>query len=66
MYLDGGGRRSQTATALHIHPNTLDYRLRKIQEITGLNPQFPQDLETLSMALAAWMLRDARRSSGIR
>lgn len=67
MYLDGGGRRSQTAAALHIHPNTLDYRLRKIQEITGLNPQLPQDLETLSMALAAWTLPgDGRRPSGIR
>ncbi len=27
-----------TADALHIHRNTLDYRLRRIGEITGLNP----------------------------
>ncbi|MCH2219348.1 MAG: helix-turn-helix domain-containing protein, partial [Dechloromonas sp.] len=26
-----------TAKALHIHRNTLDYRLQKISEITGMN-----------------------------
>ena len=26
-----------TAKAMHIHRNTLDYRLQKISELTGLN-----------------------------
>ena len=38
------------ARALHVHRNTLDYRLRRIHEITGLNPA--QDEERMMLYLA--------------
>ncbi|MGI5162911.1 helix-turn-helix domain-containing protein [Spirillospora sp. CA-253888] len=34
-YLDRGGRIEPTAAALHVHGNTVKYRLRRLQEITG-------------------------------
>lgn len=42
---------TQTAQALHIHRNTLDYRLSKISEITGLNLDHLDDLLLLYIGL---------------
>lgn len=36
-YLDSGGSTSQASAALHVHPNTLLYRLQRIQQLTGLD-----------------------------
>jgi hypothetical protein len=44
--------RRKTAQQLHVHPNTLDYRLRRIAELTGLDPGRPRDLAQLELALA--------------
>jgi carbohydrate diacid regulator len=41
----------QTAQALHIHINTLHYRLKKIQELTNLNMKQTEDLVTLYLAV---------------
>ncbi|MGW7416296.1 helix-turn-helix domain-containing protein, partial [Streptomyces sp. NPDC054863] len=38
---------------LHIHPNTVDYRLRKIAELTGADPLKTADVALLGAALAA-------------
>ncbi len=40
-YLDNAGRIDPTAEALHVHPNTVKYRVRRFGEITGgdLAPQ---------------------------
>jgi hypothetical protein len=43
--------RRATAKALHVHPNTLDYRLRRIGELTRLDTGKPDDLVLLAMAL---------------
>ncbi|MFC7303874.1 PucR family transcriptional regulator [Streptomyces monticola] len=51
-YLRHGGRRP-TAAALHIHPNTVDYRLRRITELTGADPTRVTDVALLRAALAA-------------
>lgn len=40
----------KTAEALHIHINTLHYRLKKIENLTSLNPRKFHDLTTLSIA----------------
>ncbi|HEY3019342.1 MAG TPA: helix-turn-helix domain-containing protein [Solirubrobacteraceae bacterium] len=52
-YLDSGLDRNVTATRMHVHPNTLDYRLRRIHELTGLSLRDTQDLLRAAMALAA-------------
>jgi hypothetical protein len=44
--------RRRTAQGLHVHPNTLDYRLRRIAELTGLEPGRPRDLALLELAVA--------------
>ena len=36
-YVDFGGSLEATAKALEVHPNTVRYRLRKIQELIGLD-----------------------------
>ena len=43
--------RQQTAKRLHIHPNTLDHRLHRARELTGLNLDDPEDLATMVLAL---------------
>jgi sugar diacid utilization regulator len=40
-YLDFYGRRKTAAERLNIHPNTLDYRIRKVRELTGMDPDDP-------------------------
>jgi hypothetical protein len=45
--------RRATAAALHVHPNTVDYRLRRITQLTGLSPTRPTDLPQLNAALVA-------------
>jgi hypothetical protein len=35
VYLDSGGRLAATADGLHVHPNTVKYRLRRLRELTG-------------------------------
>lgn len=41
------------AAELHVHANTLHYRLRRIGEITGLDPANPGELRILAAALVA-------------
>jgi sugar diacid utilization regulator len=43
-----------TAEALHVHKNTVVYRLRRIEERTGLLTRRPRDLAKLVLALEAW------------
>lgn len=45
--------RRRTANQLHIHPNTVDYRLRKIAELTGVDASQPGGIQRLAAALAA-------------
>ncbi|MCA1712554.1 MAG: helix-turn-helix domain-containing protein [Actinobacteria bacterium] len=42
--------RRRTAAALHVHPNTLDYRLKRIVELTGLEPTTTAGLQLLAAA----------------
>jgi sugar diacid utilization regulator len=53
VYLDHDLDRRNTAAALHVHPNTLDYRLRRIVELTGLDPSTTRGLQLLGAALAS-------------
>ena len=58
-HLAGGLSRRHTAGALHLHPNTVDYRLRRIAALTGLDPAHPADQLRITAAIAA---HDAERS----
>jgi hypothetical protein len=53
VYLEHDLDRRSTAAALHVHPNTLDYRLRRIVELTGLDPSTTRGLQLLGAAVAA-------------
>jgi purine catabolism regulator len=50
-YLAHGGNASQAAAALHLHRNTLAYRLRRINQITGLDLDDPEARLRLHLAL---------------
>ncbi|WMX48544.1 helix-turn-helix domain-containing protein [Streptomyces roseicoloratus] len=57
-FLACGLDRRLAATRLQVHRNTVDYRLRKAADLTGLDAARGADLLTLQAALAA---HDARR-----
>ncbi|WBQ04655.1 PucR family transcriptional regulator [Kribbella sp. CA-293567] len=52
-YLSHGRNRRQTAAELHVHANTVDYRLRQVGKLTGLDPAQTEQLPRLVAALAA-------------
>jgi hypothetical protein len=55
-YLDHGRRLDHTAAALHVHPNTVRYRLRRLREITGIAAlgADPGDRLTVLDSLRLW------------
>jgi sugar diacid utilization regulator len=52
-YLAENLDRRRTAAALHVHPNTLDYRLKRIVGLTGLEPASTSGLQLLTAAAMA-------------
>ncbi|MFC4603267.1 PucR family transcriptional regulator [Rhodococcus kronopolitis] len=52
-YVASGLNRRATAATLHVHANTVDYRMRRVFELTGLNPSDPADLPQVGAALVA-------------
>ncbi|SDE11213.1 PucR C-terminal helix-turn-helix domain-containing protein [Rhodococcus tukisamuensis] len=52
-YVASGLNRRATAATLHVHANTVDYRMRRVFELTGLNPSDPSDLPQVGAALVA-------------
>lgn len=51
--IDADQNRSTAARRLFVHRSTLDYRLRQIAEITGLDPATVQGAQQLTVALIA-------------
>ncbi|NKE58223.1 transcriptional regulator, partial [Lentzea sp. PSKA42] len=60
VYLRRGARRP-AATELHVHPNTVDYRLRRVAELTGLDPTRIEHVTLLAAALVARSAADQRK-----
>ncbi|MGW4802779.1 PucR family transcriptional regulator [Kitasatospora sp. NPDC004272] len=56
-FLTCGLDRRRTAATLQVHPNTVDYRLRRTADLTGLDAVRGPDLLTLRAALAAHEMR---------
>jgi DNA-binding PucR family transcriptional regulator len=50
-YLSNGQDRSATAAELHLHPNTVGLRLKRIETVLGLSLQSPQSLMQVTAAL---------------
>jgi hypothetical protein len=53
LYLTHETNRRRTAARLHVHPNTVDYRLRRVRDLTGIDPVHPAGLPRIIAALAA-------------
>jgi hypothetical protein len=45
--------RRAAAAALHVHPNTVDYRIQRVQEAIGLDLTAPDDVALVVLALRA-------------
>ncbi|MCD0451571.1 helix-turn-helix domain-containing protein [Actinocorallia sp. API 0066] len=53
LYLRTDLNRRKVAARYRIHPNTVDYRIRRVAVLTGLDPTRHRDRITLTAALAA-------------
>lgn len=51
VYLACGSSQSRAAHALHLHRNSLAYRLRRVEELTGRSLERPEDRLLLTVAL---------------
>jgi DNA-binding PucR family transcriptional regulator len=49
-WVDHDGSLTKTAAALYCHPNTVRYRLRRVEERTGRSLTVPRDLAELCLA----------------
>ena len=58
-YLDHFGDVRAASAALHIHPNTLRYRIRRVQELTGMDLDDPT-----TRLVVALTLRVPRHAAG--
>jgi len=56
-YLEHGASIEGSARSLFVHANTIRYRLRRIDEVSGLSPAHPRDAYTLRVALTLGRLR---------
>ncbi|MFE1863049.1 PucR family transcriptional regulator [Streptomyces anandii] len=60
-YLQKGRRVREVARSAHVHVNTVRYRLRRFEELTGTSLDAPDTAVELSWALAARELRTSPR-----
>ncbi|WP_431957621.1 PucR family transcriptional regulator [Nocardia lijiangensis] len=58
-HLEYGSDRKAAAARLHVHPNTFSYRLRRIAELTGIDPAEPTNSRMLAAALTIHQLYPA-------
>jgi sugar diacid utilization regulator len=61
QYLEHGGNHDATATELSVHKSTLKYRLQRIRELSGLEPNDPDVHFNLQLATRAWGTLQALR-----
>ncbi|MCL5075225.1 MAG: PucR family transcriptional regulator ligand-binding domain-containing protein [Chloroflexi bacterium] len=61
-YLEMNGHKEATAKKMHIHRSSLLYRLKRIQEILGVNLEDPEVRLNLSLALRIKQMLDLRVS----
>lgn len=54
-----GHNRGRTARELCVHRTTVDYRIRRIEELTGKDPAFGRGSQVLSVAVTLFVLQEA-------
>jgi DNA-binding PucR family transcriptional regulator len=52
-YLDGFGDIATVAQRLHVHPNTVRYRIRRIEKLLSTSLDDPEDRLVLALGLRA-------------
>lgn len=57
-YLESGREIAEAARLLFVHANTVRYRLKRVTELTGLNPLNPRDGMVLHVAIVAGRLAE--------
>ncbi len=50
-YLDNDGRMAAAGEAVHVHPNTVKYRLERFAERSGIDPRDGRDMQHLALAM---------------
>ncbi|MDO5285716.1 MAG: helix-turn-helix domain-containing protein [Actinomycetia bacterium] len=55
-FFDAGSSIEAAARALYVHPNTVRYRLRRVQDVTGYHPGDPRSAYVLRLALTVGRL----------
>lgn len=55
VWLDAGGSAKDAGAALFCHPNTIRYRLRRIESLSGRELANPADLAEVVAAARAWL-----------
>ena len=60
-YVAAGNSPSETAARLHLHRNTVLYRLRRIRALLGRDPDDPEQRLGLQLALRARLVLAAQR-----
>lgn len=53
-FIDANGNRSKAAAVLRIHRSTLDYRLGRIEQLTGCQPTSARGIQMLATALTTY------------
>ncbi|MGW5575201.1 PucR family transcriptional regulator [Nocardia thailandica] len=51
-----GWDRKRAAQAVHLHPNSFSYRLRRVADLTGFDPTDPNDFRMLAAALTIFRM----------
>lgn len=57
-FLDHGCSVEGTGRAMYIHPNTVRYRLKRIQDVSGYSPSAPREAYLLHLAITLGRLTD--------
>ncbi len=57
-FLDGGGGLEAAARVLFVHPNTVRYRIGRIEAVTGYDLTVPRDAHVVRIALAVGRLAE--------
>lgn len=60
LYLDCGGSMSQAAEKLHLHANTIKYRVNRIKELLNMDFELPLNFTRLITALAVIRLTESK------